>query len=251
MMVIFKKDIWFFGLSVSEYEVSNFGYNVGELKMAEEKGYPQVMDMDKIKDYLISQKILVCTYRGAEDINMVRYLSLLGFLFVGTFSEAYCRKSNFNEIKIKNDLKITKAEKDDYEEMKRIQASVFDYSTYQLDSMFPIRVTSERNVKRLSSYFINPHHISFVSRYDNNIIGFLQFVIDGDIAHCVNGAVSPGFQKLFVGMQLYSESFRNIFGLGATMITSAYCNQNVSVMRMHQAFNFKVTNHEIHLRLKV
>ena len=26
MMVIFKKDIWFFGLSVSEYEVSNFAH---------------------------------------------------------------------------------------------------------------------------------------------------------------------------------------------------------------------------------
>jgi ribosomal protein S18 acetylase RimI-like enzyme len=248
-MFILRKDNWFFNLTTPDYEVFNFGYKVGELRLTNDKSYS--WEMDNIEDYLFSNKIPVCTFRGNEEIDIVRYLNSLGFLFVGTYSEVFCRSRNFNEIKVTNDLKIIKATKENYQEMEKIQSTVFDYSSYQLDSMFSHSVTSKRNVKRLSSYFDNPDHIAYVSIYNNKVIGYLQFIIDGDIAHCVNGAVDPSFHGLFIGVQLYSQSFKNIFDLGIDKITSDYCNQNIVVAKMHQAFNFKLSHHEIHLRVKL
>ena len=55
----------------------------------------------------------------------------------------------------------------------------------------------------------------------------------------------------FVGPKLYSNSFATIFNLGVDKITGGYCTQNYLVAKIFKACNFRITNQEIHLRIKI
>jgi ribosomal protein S18 acetylase RimI-like enzyme len=137
---------------------------------------------------------------------------------------------------------------EDYKQMVDIKSRVFDYSTHQLDPSLDKEKTSHRNVLRLSSYFTNPNHCAYVGRLNGKVIGYLQFVVNGKSALCTNGAIDPNYHGMFIGAKIYSNAFESVFDQGVKVITSGYCNQNIPARKIHQACNFKVKEHEIHLR---
>lgn len=244
-----------FELSVPRYEKETFGHYVGELRKVElddmHYNYPE---MRVLPDYLHGNRIMACTFRGKEEPDVVRHLNSLGFLFVSTYSDVVCVRRDFTEIEVNSDIVVEPTSSpDDYEAMCLIKHRVYDYSTYQVDSRFDSAVTSLRNVKRLRSYFNNPNHVAYVCRVGGEVVGYLQFVLDKiwKVGYCVNGAVSPDYHGLFLGAKLYSDAFKGVFGMGCDSITSGYSNQNFPVMKLHQACGFKVSKHEIHLRLKL
>jgi ribosomal protein S18 acetylase RimI-like enzyme len=258
MKTLFSKDKWLFELTIPEYETAIFGGKMGELRLTtklpeEFKQYNiDPFDLDGIYAFLLHDKILACTFRGKEEINLVRTLNELGFMFVGTYSNVSCKVDEFTEILLDSDLEIRTAQLDeDFVQMKYIKSRVFDYSTHQLDPKFTNNVTSHRNVLRLSSYFNNPKHLAYVAKSGDRVVGYLQFIIDGKKAYTVNGAIDPDYQGMFIGGKLYSMAFKKVFYAGVDVITSGYCNQNTPVVKIHQALNFKVTSHEIHLRLHI
>jgi ribosomal protein S18 acetylase RimI-like enzyme len=244
-MIKFKKDNMYFGLTVPDYEIGNFGYKVGELRKIDSVG-----TFDDIIAYCISNDILSCTFRGKEDINIVRYLNSIGFQFVSTFYTLSCDRDEFKRIDIDNDLNVIEATKNDFDRILEIESKVFDYSTYQIDPLFPNDITSKRNVKRVSFYFPNPDHHTFIIMKDNLILGFIQCVYDKGIVHYVNGAVDPDFHERFVGTKMYSESFLSVFNSGIDKILSGVSAQNTRALKIHMATGFRIIDQEIHLRWK-
>lgn len=248
--IIFKKDKWLFELTMPEYETTTFGGRMSELRLTK-KGIVS-FSLDNIRDYLFANNILACTFRGREDTLLVQYLNDLGFKFIGTFNTMTCECGEFKFIIGPRDLKVSEAQKKDYEAILNIEDRVFDYSTYQLDPLFQRSVTAYRNVLRVKSYFGKPNHCIYVIKHDKKVIGFLQFILDWEkkIANCVNGAVDPDYHNLFVGPKLYNYSFGDIL-LSMRKIISGCSNQNIPVLKIHRACGFRITDQEIHLRLKI
>lgn len=258
-MIYFHRDQWFFKISEPKYEIDNFGYKVAELRLIntpEKLKYGDIsFSMNFLRDYLKQRIVIACTFRGEEDIKLVRYLDSLGFKFVGTFNTMKCIKSEFKEITIKSNLKtkMTTGLVDEAKQILNIEKKVFDYSSYQLDPDFPNEITAKRNVMRVKSYFGDKNHVIFTIKQKNKVLGFLQFIINKEkhTANCVNGAVDPEFQGMFVGPVLYSEAFNSIFNFGVNEITSGCSNQNIGALKIHTNCGFRIINNEIHLRLKL
>lgn len=248
---LFIKDDWVFGLTVPPYEKHIFGRDLAELRLVNNAPQEPVYCCDDIKSFLQVQDIMACTFRGQEQTSVVRYLELLGFLFVGTYSAVKCRDRDFTGELVYNDLQVVRALEEDYAEMISIKGLIYDYSTHQIDPSFDKATTSYRNTMRLRSYFSNPDHRAYVVRFEGGVIGYLQFVVDLErrTALCTNGCVDPLYHNLFIGAKLYSCAFKDVFEQGIKVITSGYCNQNMPAMKLHQACGFRVYEHEIHLRL--
>jgi len=245
----FKGDIGTLSLTSPEYETNIFGGLMGELRQSNDTDSSH-LPIDDIYSFLKKEGFLACTFRGNEDVGVVRRLNELGFKFVGTFSEMSCCAEDFRGIKICNNS-VSIALESDYEDMANICHKVFDYSTYQIDNRFPNRVTSYRNVLRLKSYFGNPDHRSYVIKHFGEIAGYIQFVIDGQTAHTVNAAIDPSCQGMFFGVKLFTDAFKHLFSSGIKRATTGYCNQNRAIVKIYNAFNFKLDKHEIHLRLLI
>jgi len=250
MGTLFSKDKWLFNLTTPEYETAIFGYRMGELRLVSSFASADLC-LDDIAQYMTDEEMLACTFRGKENIDLVRYLNSIGFLFVGTYSIVTCDTYDFYRVNMRSDLNIIQANRDDYEGMINIKKKVFDYSTHQLDPLFHNDITSHRNVLRLKSYFDNPNHYAYICKYKNKVIGYLQFIVDKEhnTALCTNGAIDPDYHRLFIGVHVYTEAFNNIFEMGIEQITSGYCNQNLPAMKIHRSCGFKLKEHEIHLRL--
>ena len=245
-----------FVLSWPEYEIPVFGAKIGELRLIQnldsenESTAPKVKLCD-IQEHLERQKYLACTYRGKEDISIVRYLTELGFKFVGTYIDSRCEADNFREIKINSPYTIELARDDDYPDILAIEEKIFDYSTFQIDPLFDKKVVARRNVLRVKSYFNHNSHKSFVLRVKGKVAGFLQFIIENENfrAECVNGAIHPAYQGLFIGAKLYSDAFKSIFDMGIKNILGGYCNQNMAVSKLFYTCGFRDVSRNIHLRL--
>jgi ribosomal protein S18 acetylase RimI-like enzyme len=253
MNTYFCKNDWIFELTTPEYEISTFGDKIGELRKVDIKiPNKNVFELDEIDLYCKTNNILSCTFRGKEDINIVRYLNSIGFQFVSTFYTLSCDRSDFKRIDIENDLNVIEATEKDFDRILEIESKVFDYSTYQIDPLFSNDITSKRNVKRVKFYFSNPNHHTFIIMKGTLVIGFIQFLYDNilGIAYAENGAVDPDFHERFVGTKLYSEAFVSIFNSGINKIMSAVSAQNVRALKIHLSTNFKIINQEIHLRWK-
>jgi ribosomal protein S18 acetylase RimI-like enzyme len=254
-MTYFEKDGYILGLTMPEYETNIFGGKMSELRAIKNEGQrvSLILPLENIESYCRCGNILACTFRGKEDMKLVRYLNNIGFQFVSTFSTISCTKNEFKPIKAISDLKVTVAKEEDHSEILNIESKVFDYSTYQLDDRFPNEITAFRNVVRVTSYFHNPNHCTYVIRHEGKVIGFSQFLIDTvhKTAKAVNAAVDPMYHGMFVGPKLYSDAFKDIFDWGILSITSGCSNQNTAALKIHQACGFRITEQEIHLRLKL
>lgn len=254
-MTTFYNENWFFELKTPDYEIPVFGGKIAELRLVSHNPneYTNVekFPLNNIEDYLIRNKILACTFRGKEDIILIQHLNDLGFKFIATYNAFMGDCNEFNEIKLRTNLKIIKATENDFEGILAVELKVFDYSTFQIDPLFNNQITSLRNILRVKSYFKNPNHITYIAKSDDKVIGFIQFVtnIEKKAAECVNGAIDPEFQGFFVGPKLYSDAFKNIFDSGISRITGGFCTQNIPVSKIFKAFNFKIVDQEIHLRL--
>jgi ribosomal protein S18 acetylase RimI-like enzyme len=250
--MIFNKEDWFFELTSPDYETPIFGGKLGELRsIGADKVYnSDFLLTEDLCGYLWDNDYLACTFRGAEDIKLIRYLNDIGFLFVGTYGVIHCSSSDFTPLKVRDDLVMAKASEMDYDEMTGIQSRVFDYSTHQLDFLLDSTSTSNRNVLRLKSYFSNPNHIAYIIRNDEGVLlGYMQGVIDGGTVHLTNAAINPDYHGQRVGSTLYSKSFDSLFKSGIDLLTSGYSNQNIPVFKIHRSCGFRVYSHEIHLRI--
>lgn len=247
----FKEDKLIFHVTTPLYEVPIFGDYMGEMRLIQDipDGFMPI-PLHEISKFFLDEEILACTFRGTENTEVVRRLNGLGFFFVGTYSVVTCVDKEFKPIPNNSDLQVIKAIEADYEAMINIKSKVYDYSTHQLDPLLDPATTSYRNVMRLKSYFTNPNHCAYVGKQDDVVVGYLQFVVNGDTAFCANGAIHPDYQGLFIGAKVYSDAFSNVFKQGVKIITSGYCNQNIPARKLHQACGFKVKDHEIHLRYK-
>jgi len=252
--MIFCQEDLFFELKTPEYEIPTFGGKIGELRLigADKVYNSDFLLFESLDGYLRDNGYIACTFRGDEDIWLVRFLNDNGFKFVGTFSKLVCPVKMNTHIRVNTDLNVTLACEDDYEGILSVCRNVFDYSTYQMDYDFSLAKMAERNVNRVKSYFTHPKHVCYVIKIYGVVQGFLQFVFEGDKAKCVNGAVAEDYQGLVVGSKLYSDSFSHVFDFwGADTIESGCSNQNIPVLKLHDACGFKIKSQEIHLRLKL
>lgn len=246
-----------FSLSIPAYEIPVFGYKLGELRLEYnnivETEIEKIIPLIDIKEFLVKNNIYTCTFRGKEDIKIVRILNELGFKFVGTYMTFCGLRQEFKEIKMKTDMEVGIASENDFEEILGLEENVFDYSTFQIDPLFNPKKTAHRNCVRIKSYFNNPLHKTFIIRIKGKLAGFIQFLVDNEhgVADCVNGAVASGFQGLFIGPKLYSDAFKLVYSFGINKIIGGYSNQNIAVAKLFTACNFKKIDHEIHLRLHI
>jgi hypothetical protein len=253
MKYFFHED-YIFHLTTPEYEAAVFGYKIGELRSISSKSInlekTEIVSICHFEKYIIENEIKICTYRGEEKIGIIRLLMELGFLFVGTFSEVSCKKEEFNDLSYKKDFDFSIAGPDEYNEILKLEATVFDYSTFQIDPLVDLEIAFKRNKRRVKSYFNRSGHVIYVVRINEKIAGFLQFVIDPkeNYADCVNGGIHPDFQKVSLGVVLYSKSFSKVFDTGIQLIKSGFGVQNIAMSKIFSLFNFKLDSQEIHLR---
>uniref|UniRef100_UPI00404831AF hypothetical protein n=1 Tax=Algoriphagus sp. TaxID=1872435 RepID=UPI00404831AF len=245
-----------FKFHVPDYETIVFGGKIGELRLVKKEidfNKTEIFPLNNLRDYLISNKIIACTFRGKEDIHIVQTLIKFGFDFIATYNSIEVDEKSYKRIKISTKLEVCKAEENEFDEILTLESNVFDFSTFQIDNRFENSITSYRNALRVKSYFDKPGHYASIIKYLGKIVGFLQFKVDFEnkVADCVNGAIHQDFQGLFIGPKLYSESFSSIFKLGVDKITGGYCTQNYPVAKIFKACNFRITDQEIHLRIKI
>ena len=245
-----------FKFYVPEYETIVFGGKMGELRLVKQEmsiDKSEILPLNMLRDYLSSNEIIACTFRGKEDIHIIQNLIKSGFNFIATYNSIEVDEKSFKKIKISANLEVCKAEVDSFNDILKLESDVFDYSTFQIDNRFENSVTAYRNALRVKSYFDKPGHYASIIKSSGKVAGFLQFKIDFEnkIADCVNGAIHEKFQGLFVGPKLYSDSFVSIFNLGIDRITGGYCTQNYPVAKIFKTCNFRITNQEIHLRIKI
>ena len=253
-MEYFRHENYIFKLTTPKYEVPIFGYNIGELRLIQNIEFKQkereIVEIKNLDKYIIENEIMICTYRGQEEINIIRLLMELGFIFVGTFNEVYCLKEEFISIDYKKDFGFSIARTNEFDEILNLEGKVFDYSTFQIDPLIDAEIASKRNVSRVESYFNRNGHLIFVVRLKNRIVGFQQFIVDDEKSEAtsVNAAIHPNFQNLSLGVVLYSKSFSNIFKNDINIIKAGFSNQNISSSNILYFHNFKLDHQEIHLR---
>lgn len=245
----FSNGRWNFNLNTPKYEIPTFGGKIGELRLTENNVncYP----LDELITYLKNNDYLACTFRGEEEINLVRTLNDLGFKFVASYRFFRCYYYEFTPVDAFIDgLTIRTASESDYDAILDIESRVFDYSTYQIDPYFRKDVTAHRNVLRVKSYFTNPNHVCYVAKLNDVVVGFIQFLIDKEtgVAENVNSAILPEHHGKHIGAVLYAKGFEKAFDAGAKVTTGGVCVQNPRPFKLLNRMGFKFTDQEIHLR---
>jgi ribosomal protein S18 acetylase RimI-like enzyme len=257
MRKIFEKNGWLFELTVPEYETANFGCKMSELRLLGDidkivLDINIIFSIDSLAFYMKEKNIYSSTFKGKENINIIRLLNDIGFKFVGTFTSMYCTFDSLKKTNYNPDYDVVLATKEDYSGILELEAKVFDYSSYQLDDRFLNEITAKRNVKRVESYFNNPKHICYVIKDNDKVIGFIQAISDAvGIIQLVNGALDPDYHGKRIGKTLYYLTFLNMFMRGGIRIDTNFCTQNIPVLKINQELGFQFSDQEIHLRLKL
>lgn len=254
-MILFKHNDLVFELSTPEYELPVFGFKIGELRLIN-ASIPNTTNFDIIPlsgiiNYFTEHNIRICTFRGKEDIKVVRELEKCGFLFVSSYNVVECAKNDFRHINIVSKFNVEVAKESDFDEILAIEKLVKDYSTFSIDPLISDNASSSRNVIRVRSHFSKKNHRIYIVKVDSIIAGFIQFVVDYEkrIAHTLNAAIRPEYQGNNIGKVLFSDSFKAIFSDNCDLITSDYSTQNIGSARLHEKCNFKIIRQDIHLRL--
>lgn len=250
-MTVFKHNNYIFKLDIPEYDLPVFGYKVGELRLTENiENENKILSFSEITAYLKEQEIKICTFRGDENIHIIRLLENTGFKFVSTYNIVKCYKKEFEEIKTGKNVKICLACKDEFNKILDIERKVSDASTFSIDPLIDKSITSKRNAIRVQSHFNKPNHRIYISKIDNNIIGFIQFDVDikNKKADTLNAGIHPEYQNMKIGKALFSEAFKLLFQEGCEVITSDYSTQNIGSRKLHLLCNFRIVDQEIHLR---
>lgn len=246
--MIFSNGNFHFKLNTPKYEIPTFGGKMGELRSVDK--YTDSYPSEELVSYLRHNDYLACTYRGVEDIRVVRALNNMGFKFVASYRFFRGYYYDFTPVEANVDgLKICKATPEDYDRILEIEGKVFDYSTYQIDPDFPNEITSYRNVLRVKSYFTNPDHVCYVAKVDGVVVGFIQFIISNNIAENVNSAILPEYHGRHIGAVLYAQGFGMAYG-SAREATGWVCVQNPRPFKLLNRMGFKFLEQEIHLRWK-
>jgi ribosomal protein S18 acetylase RimI-like enzyme len=238
-------------LSTPHYELPVFGYKVGELRVIKNtQDTTDYIPFTEFKGYIKENGIRICTFRGKENIHIIRLLESIGFQFVSTYNVVNCSKEEFAEIKTDGKIKIELANQKDYEKILEIERTVFDASTFSIDPLIEEEIASKRNAIRVKSHFNKPNHRIYISRVDNNIAGFIQFIadIENKKADTLNAGIHPQYQNMKIGKALFSKAFKTLFDEGCEMITSDYSTQNIGSGKLHILCNFRIIHQEIHLR---
>jgi ribosomal protein S18 acetylase RimI-like enzyme len=248
-MTVFKHNNYYFNLSIPVYELPVFGFNVGELRLIENIENKSFLFSD-FKAHLKEQEIKICTFRGKENIHIIRLLESIGFKFVSTYNIVECYKKEFAEIETNNKVKICLANTSDFDKTLEIEKTVLDFSTFSIDPLIDGNIASKRNSIRVQSHFAKPNHRIYVSKINNKITGFIQFNVDikNKKAETLNAGVNPEYQKMEIGKALFSKAFKILFKEGCEIITSDYSTQNIGSGRLHILCNFRIVDQEVHLR---
>jgi GNAT superfamily N-acetyltransferase len=248
--MVFYENRLYFRLTTPEYELPVFGYRVGELRLIEEAINGEVNSMSELKNYLTNNEIKICTFRGPEEINAIRLIENIGFRFVSTYNQVECKKEEFKEIKTQTNYEINVADSQEFEEILQIEKLISDFSTFSIDPLIDSNITSQRNMIRVKSHFKKENHRIYVVKINGRIAGFIQFVLDvrNEIAHTLNAAIHPDYQKVNIGKTLFSNSFKAVFNEGCNIITSDYSTQNIGSAKLHTMCNFRTVKQELHFR---
>jgi ribosomal protein S18 acetylase RimI-like enzyme len=249
-MIFFKKFDLYYQLTTPGYELPVFGHKVGELRLVNNSENQEYLPFSDLIPYLITNDINICTFRGKEDIGVIRTLESVGFKFVSSYNTVECTKEGFTEIKNSQAYKVTAANIEDFNEILEIEKCVQDYSTFSVDPLIDRKIASERNMIRVKSHFNKTNHRIYIVKIKNRIAGFIQFDVDlgNSKAYTLNAAIHPDFQKMDIGKSLFSYSFKSIFSEGCNIIFSDYSIQNIGSTKLHDLCNFKTIEREIHLR---
>ena len=85
------------------------------------------------------------------------------------------------------------------------------------------------------------HHVYFlVTRYNQNLIAFVNFWIVEDEAHIANFAVSPDYRSRGVGKHLFAESLVFIRRLGGNQVFLEVRVSNIPAQHLYRQFGFRV-----------
>jgi ribosomal protein S18 acetylase RimI-like enzyme len=250
-MTFFKHNNYNFRLSIPEYELPVFGYKVGELRLTENiENENKILPFSEITVYLKEQEIKICTFRGKENIHIIRLFENAGFKFVSTYNIVKCVKEEFAEIQTSKNVKVCLASIDEYDKILDIERTVLDASTFSIDPLIDKNIASKRNAIRVQSHFNKPNHRIYITRINNDIAGFIQFDVDikNKKADTLNAGIHPAYQNMKIGKALFSEAFKILFEEGCEIITSDYSTQNIGSRKLHLLCNFRIVNQEIHLR---
>lgn len=249
--MIFVENNLKFQLSTPQYELPVFGFPVGELRLLQNSNInEQILPISEFTNYLKSEKIKLCTFRGREDIKVCRILESIGFIFISTYNVVECYKEEFKEIKNESNYCISLASKEEFDRIIEIEGTVKDYSTFSIDPLISDDKSSKRNILRVKSHFKKDNHRIYVVRIKDTIAGFIQFKVDfvNKRAYTLNAAIHPDFQRMRIGKTLFSDSFKTMFDEGCEVIASDYSTQNIGSAKLHQLCNFKIIDQEIHFR---
>lgn len=241
-----------FELKIPEYEIPVFGYKVGELRLIPKSSDDiDILPFSGLTQYLADNEIKICTFRGTENIRIIRLLESVGFKFVSTYCIAECKKHEFTELSSSGLLNIQKATPDDYDEILRISSSVSDYSTFAIDPMIDKAIIVKRNAARTKSIFKKPNQCVYFVKIDGVIAGFIQYDIDleNKTAYTQSAAVHPDYQKRKVGESLFSQSIKTLLAEDIELlVNNSFSTQNIGSSKLHMKCNFKIVDHEIHMR---
>lgn len=247
----FYEDNLRFKLTTPEYELPVFGYKVGELRLVENiDNTTELLPFSEFKTYLVENEIKICTFRGKENIHVIRILESIGFKFVSTYCIAECYKDEFKEIK-NTKFKICLANSNDFSEILDIASAVSDYSSFSIDPLINKKLVSKRNSLRTQSIFKKDNHRIYVVKINEHIGGFIQFIVDikNKRVYTQSAAIHPNFQKMNIGKSLFSETCKAFFQEGfEVIINNSFSTQNLGSSKLHMLCNFKIIDHEIHLR---
>ena len=248
----FKSDIYHFMLTTPEYELPVFGYRVGELRLVTNALPGEVALLKDLPDYLARNEIKICTFRGIEDIHVIRILEDIGFRFVSTYCIAVCPKRYYEHKVINSEIKIRLGTEADAEQILDIAGLVSDYSTFAVDPEIPFEVVGARNKARTKAIMKKENYCGYVSVVGNIITGFIQYVVDipSSTAYTQSAAIHPDYHQSGIGETLFRESMRTLFDSGCEIVVNdSYSTQNIGSYKVHAKCNFFITDHEIHMRL--
>jgi ribosomal protein S18 acetylase RimI-like enzyme len=238
-------------MTIPDYELPVFGFKVGELRFSENiEDNVELLPFSGIKDYLKEKEIKICTFRGKENIHIIRLLENIGFKFVSTYNKGSWYKEDFPEIKMNESVEICLATTNDYDKVLDIERTVLDFSTFSVDPLIDEKITSKRNSIRVKSHFSKPNHRIYISKINNNIVGYFQFDVNvkNKKADALNAGIHTDYQKMKIGRALFSGALKILFKEGCEVITSDYSTQNIGSGKLHLLCNFRITDQEIHLR---
>lgn len=214
-----------------------------------------VSELERLKNDL--KTIDFCTFRGKYCFEMTCFLEVNGFRYIDDYLSMKVQREQFRPI-FPNDrfsVKVILGEPTNeiQNQILTIESTVYDYSSFQADRRIDNEISSRRNCQRVKSHFKKKDHVIFYVVDPQNIekvVGFFQFVIQGNVAEGMNGAIMEGYQNNFLGPALYSFSCRYIFDYYATVnvIDIGLGFNNNRVYRIFDKLKFSFVSREIHFR---